>query len=259
MQDDRGPNIRKPISANFVLRHNVDVAIFFTVSIVGICNFYLFSASIIKFTFGIFSLLVFPGYLLLSAMYPNQEILRDRLPSLAGLSLVVNGLLSLIITYTFGLNLANYIIVLLVWLILCSSIAILRRSRNQDRHAVTFEVIRRELLRPWENIFQGNFRKLKILAVVFATIGIGRLIWVTANTSARFAEFYVLGPQGKAGNYSLHVAPGEDFSVIVGVLHHGPETKYEIIQRVDDQDGITIEHLYLFDNQKWEQYLYLFL
>jgi len=69
---------------------------------------------------------------------------------------------------------------------------------------------------------------LLIIILIIAFIGVIYLL-INPSPSERFTEFYILGPDGEAGNYPSNLTSGENGTVIVGVVNHeDANTSYQL-------------------------------
>ncbi len=68
--------------------------------------------------------------------------------------------------------------------------------------------------------------------MVSIVVAIAAVVYIMVNPSPgeRFTEFYILGPNGKAGNYPANLTVGETGTVTVGLVNHeGSSADYELI------------------------------
>lgn len=73
-----------------------------------------------------------------------------------------------------------------------------------------------------------------LIAVVIA---VAAVVYITINPSPgeTFTEFYILGPDGKAGDYPTNLTVGEEGTVIIGIVNHeGNTANYEVIISLND-------------------------
>lgn len=69
-----------------------------------------------------------------------------------------------------------------------------------------------------------------------------------------FTEFYLLGPAGTADGYPATLTPGEEASLVLGIVNReGRETVYSVSLFVDGTLVDEIEGLRLGPRQRWEQ------
>lgn len=82
-------------------------------------------------------------------------------------------------------------------------------------------------------------KALSIVLILVILGAIGTLVYViaTPKVGERFTEFYILGPEGKAADYSTELTVGEEAGVIVGIVNREHET---VSYRVEVSiDGVT--------------------
>lgn len=72
-----------------------------------------------------------------------------------------------------------------------------------------------------------------IISVVAAGLAVA---YITINPEGeKFTEFYLLGPDGKAGNYPTNLSVGDNGTVIIGIVNHeGTTTNYEVLVRLNN-------------------------
>ncbi len=70
--------------------------------------------------------------------------------------------------------------------------------------------------------------------IIIAIIGV---IYVIINPSSgeRFTEFYILGPEGDAGNYPTNLTIGENGTLIIGIVNHEETTtSYQLLIKLNN-------------------------
>ncbi len=80
-------------------------------------------------------------------------------------------------------------------------------------------------------------RIISYILIVIIVAAIAAVVYITINPSPseRFTEFYILGPDGKAGAYPTNLTIGEDGTVIMGIANHeGSVTNYEVVVRLNN-------------------------
>jgi uncharacterized membrane protein len=93
-----------------------------------------------------------------------------------------------------------------------------------------------------------------LIAAILICTGLIIYLAVTPQPSQRFSEFYVLGKQGKAADYSNQTAAGQPVSVIVGIVNReGSPADYTVQIKENDDIIKSITVGKLKDGQKWEQ------
>ena len=87
-----------------------------------------------------------------------------------------------------------------------------------------------------------------LIAAVAATI----YIVVFPQPGEKFTEFYILGPNGKAGDYPANLTMGESGNVIIGIVNHEyANTTYELNVKLN-QALLKDENITLTNNEKKE-------
>ncbi|MDI6723958.1 MAG: DUF1616 domain-containing protein [Methanobacterium sp.] len=87
-----------------------------------------------------------------------------------------------------------------------------------------------------------------LIAAIVATI----YIIVFPQPSEKFTEFYILGPDGKAGNYPDNLTAGQNGNLIIGIVNHeSADATYILIVRFN-QAKIRNDTISLKNNEKKE-------
>jgi len=219
-------------------------------------------STIARIVLGLPFLLFFPGYVLIAALFPKKGSLggMERVALSFGLSIAVVPLIGLILNYTpWGLRLYPILVSLAVLILATSGVAWYRRGRlaPEERFRVPFNI----RLPSW----RGQSMPDKVLSVVLAValvgaIGILGYVIATPKVGEKFTEFYILGPEGRAGHYPEELRVGEEGRVILGIVNHEQEwASYKVEVWIDgeraklriegeDRDEIKIE---LEHEQEW--------
>jgi len=220
----------------------------------------LFTAGPVRIIFGIFFVLVFPGYTLLAALFPRKNMLDSlmRLALTLGISLALVIILLLILNFTpWGIRLDSSLIVLCVFTWITAGIAWLQRRRlpREERY---FSGVNLHFTSYWQS-FQRQKAKDKILNIllVVAVIGvIGTVVFVLIRNKngEKFTQFYVLNLHGKADNYPHDIADGQSGTVILDIVNEeGAAATYKIEILIDGDKVKEIDSIVLNLGEKWEQ------
>ena len=198
--------------------------------------------------------LFFPGYTLVSALYPRRDDLDgiNRLALSLGLSLAVVPLVGLILNYTpWGIRLAPIVVSLTLFVAGCSAAAARNRrllpqgERVAADARVVLDAVRRV---PWPAVGAGA---AVIALVLFLGFRFGVLDG--SRVGEAFTEFYVLGPAGKAEGYPRRLIAGQAGDVILGVVNHeGRAARYSMQISVDPEVLGTLGPITLGHDEKWE-------
>jgi uncharacterized membrane protein len=209
-------------------------------------------------------LLFFPGYVLIAALFPKKGSLGgvERVALSLGLSIAVVPLMGLILNYTpWGIRFYPILISLAVFISATLGVAWYRRGKldPEERFRASFNI----RLPFWQG--QSMMDKvLSIILTVVIVVAIGTLGYViaTPKVGEKFTEFYILGPEGKAGNYPEELKAGEEGRVILGIVNHEQmRANYKVEVWIDgekaklriegeDRDEINVE---LEPEQEWEK------
>ncbi len=73
-----------------------------------------------------------------------------------------------------------------------------------------------------------------IAAIIIAGISVIYLI-ISPIPGERFTEFYILGPDSKAGDYPTNLTTGESGKLIIGIVNHEKTpTSYQVVVRLNE-------------------------
>jgi len=215
-----------------------------------------FTSGVPRIIFGLCLVLFFPGYTLLSALFPGKGALSgiERIALSFGLSLAVVPLTGLILNYTpWGIRLYPVLISITLFILISSAVAWRRQRRlsPEERLYVAFSLKSPQ----WAKM--GTLDKgLSIGLIVAIVAALGCLGYVIANPrqGEQFTEFYVLGLEGTAENYPKQVIAGEEAKVILGVVNHEYQpTSYHIEVRINGVKDKELHTGILAREEKWER------
>lgn len=91
-------------------------------------------------------------------------------------------------------------------------------------------------------------KTFSILIIILITLGgIGIVYTIFSPGSEKFTEFYLLGPNGKAGDFPTNLTTSQTGNLTVGVVNHEQETSsYRIVIENDDkilkEENITLQN-----------------
>lgn len=225
-------------------------------SIILIIFIALLPSNVLRIVLGLPFVLFFPGYTLLSALFPR----RDELSGLAraalsfGLSIAITPLIGLITNYTpWGVGLYPILVGVAVFIFLTSVIAWYRCVRLSDSESLSTKI--KIDFPQWKTMSVWN-KALSIVLVVLILGSMGTLAYaiVTPKQGEKFTEFYVLGPNGKAEGYPTELSMGQTGKVILGIINHEGEDNlaYNVELSIDGEVNQTIGPITLADEEKWE-------
>ncbi|AFL95056.1 hypothetical protein CL1_0851 [Thermococcus cleftensis] len=183
-----------------------------------------FPDSLARKALGLAFVLFFPGYVFITALFPNRPEL-DNLERLAlsfGLSIAIVPLIGLGLNYTpWGIRLIPILVSLTIFNVALALIAIYRRAKAFEPWVpwITLERVKEEL--EWENSSRLD-KALTVILIISIITSIGTLGYVITHPKPgeAFTEFYILGPDGIADNYPTELKVGQNGTVIIGIVNH---------------------------------------
>ena len=182
----------------------------------------------IRVIFTVPVILFIPGYVLISALFPEKKSIDgiERFALSVGLSIAVVPLIGLGLNYTpFGIRLNPIVISLVLFTVIMMVITIIRRARlpKDEAFAVPFEKVKPALK---EELFpkgQGKFDKaLSIILIIAILVAAVTTVFVIAfpKDGEKFTEFYILGADKMADDYPEEFAAGTEQFVWIGIGNH---------------------------------------
>jgi uncharacterized membrane protein len=221
------------------------------------------SESMLRNLLGLPLVLFLPGYALIAALFPAKSDLDgiERTALSFGLSIAVVPLIGLGLNYTpWGIRLLPILISLSVFTFFMCGLAYLRRATLFETEA--FEVpfketatsFKAEILKKPDSKMDKALTVFLILSIL---LSVATLIYVviTPKEGERFTEFYILGPDGKADNYSTKYVLGESSTVIVGIVNHEyMPVNYTMEIRLENRSlPENLQQITLTNNETWEK------
>jgi len=199
--------------------------------------------------------LVFPGYTLLSALFPRQGDLDTfrRIAFSIGLGVVILPILGLGLNYTpWGIAPLPVLVATSLFLLVTSAIGWYRQQRLPEGARIRFTA--GIPFSAWRDA-GGTGRVLAIFLLVAVLTAAGSLGYAVTGPGPgdRYTEFYVMGSGGEATDYPRETSAGQAVYVTLAIVNHEHEpTGY----RVDIvTGGETIRSLTtgtLDHNQEWQ-------
>ncbi|HID42160.1 MAG TPA: DUF1616 domain-containing protein [Archaeoglobaceae archaeon] len=164
-------------------------------------------------------ILFFPGYSLLSFLFPRKGDLDgiERMALSFGMSIAISPLIGLLLNYTpFGIRLIPLLLSLSSFNIAFSILGIYGRFNTKNPFYPELK-----LNIEWKEASRADriLTVILMLAIISSIIALIYII-VTPKQGERFTEFYILGPEGKAEGYPRNLRIGEEASVIIGIANH---------------------------------------
>jgi uncharacterized membrane protein len=172
--------------------------------------------------------LFLPGYALIAALFPAKSDLDgiERVALSFGLSIAVVPLIGLGLNYTpWGIKPLPILTSLSVFTFIMCGLAYLRRVSLPETE--TFDIsfkaaalsLKAEVM---ENSESRLDRALTVFLIISILLSVATLAYVVVSPKEgeHFTEFYLLGPGGRADNYTTNYTVGQSGTVIVGVVNH---------------------------------------
>lgn len=203
---------------------------------------------------GLLVVLLAPGYALVAALFPR----RDQLDGIAraglsfGLSVAVVPLLAWVVNaLPWGLRPWPIAVSLMIWLILWSTIALLRRARLPVGVADMAPAI--DIPGWWGGLARpARLRYLLGGLALVLVLASGAYALVAPDPSSRLTEFYALGAEGLAESYPREVAPGQPMQVELGIVNReGISGRYRVEARSAGQLLVQAGPIDLADGASW--------
>lgn len=215
-----------------------------------------FTTGPLRIALGLLFIIFFPGYTLLSALFPKQDDLGnvERLALSLGLSIAVVPLIGLILNFTpWGIQLYPIAVSIAIFIIVTSAVGWYRQRKLPE--ANRFNVTIKASLPDWTGMSRLD-KGLSIslaVAIVAALACLGYVV-ATPKQSEKFTEFYILNVEGKAEDYPSQVALGEPVNIIIGVVNNEYEpASYRVSIIIDSIENTEVYIGTLAHEEKWEE------
>ncbi|NJE00418.1 DUF1616 domain-containing protein [Thermococcus sp. JdF3] len=183
-----------------------------------------FPDSIVRKALGLAFVLFFPGYVFITALFPEKKELDslERLALSFGLSIAIVPLIGLALNYTpWGIRLTPILVSLTAFNTAFALAAIYRRETAIEPWIpwITMERVKKEL--EWEESSKLD-KALTVILIIAIITSIGALAYVITHPKPgeAFTEFYILGPGSIADDYPTELFVGENGTVIIGIVNH---------------------------------------
>ncbi len=210
-------------------------------------------SSVLRVILGLPFVFFFPGYALITALYPAKKSLSTfaRIALSFGFSLVITALVGLILNYTpWGIRLYPSLISLFIFNLIMSAIAWLRQKSipESDKISISFN-----LALPSGPVSSSRVLSIILVVVILGTLGTLSYVIATPKIGEKYTEFYILGEEGKAANYPKNLSLGEEGKVVAGIINREQQTmSYRLEVRIDNLKKAEAGPLTLEPDEKWE-------
>ena len=199
--------------------------------------------------------LFFPGYMLVSALYPNKQQLSVliRITLGIGFSIAALAVIGLILNLTaWGITRDSILPVLIGFVLVISVVALCRQWKlaKAERLTVVFNV----QIRFWRG--RSIAEQALFLVIILSVLSMmGAVAYGTVNPGLeKFTEFYVLNSESKAEDYPLQLIVGEESNVVVGIINHEDERSSFHVEIYIGADMVgSTDTIVLEKGEKWQQ------
>lgn len=219
-----------------------------------------FNNTPVRSLLGIIMVLFLPGYSLIAALFPRKNDLDgiERLALSFGFSIAVAPLIGLGLNFTpFGIRLVAILVSLSIFTLAMCLIAHFQRSKlsDEERFEVPFSFMYYSLESEMSSSKKGVDRILTIILIFSILFSIITLIYVivTPKQGEKFTEFYILGPEGKADNYTTDLKYNSPSHILIGVANREYIPVNYTVQLVLDNGILTDTWFKLGHNETWER------
>jgi len=214
--------------------------------------------NLLRIVIGLPFILFFPGYSLISLLFPSKQSLDtiERIALSFGLSIAITPLIGLGLNYTpFGIRLEPILASISAFNIICSIGSMKRRIDTKDPF-LPFQLSQaQDLIKTTFKQENKIDRALNIILAIAIAASLITLVYVVAvpKQGEKFTEFYILGPGGKASDYPTNLTVGQEGNITIGIANHEYRTVAYYVELwlvnasfVDNQT--IIHHMYWYDN-----------
>lgn len=97
-------------------------------------------------------------------------------------------------------------------------------------------------------------KALSVILIIILIIAVAGTVYIIVfpQQNEKFTEFYILGPDGKAGDYPTNLTLGESGNIIIGIVNHeDTNATYQLTIKLN-QTIIKNENITLANNGKKE-------
>jgi uncharacterized membrane protein len=213
-----------------------------------------FPSKVLQFVLGIPFVLFFPGYVLMTALFPKKGKMSgiERVVLSFGMSLAVVPLLGLILYYIpWGINLESILYSTASFIFITSIITWVRLKwvPVEERFSLEFQMT---MLGWGKSAWDKALSVILALAILGVPGAVGYVI-VEPKVGTEFSELYILGLEGEKIHYTLELVAGEETSLTVGIINQERETTvYQVEVRVGGEKNNEVGPIMLEHGQRWE-------
>lgn len=210
---------------------------------------------VLQIILGLPFLLFFPGYALMTALFPKREGMGGikRVALSFGISIAIVPIIGLIFNYTpWGIRLEPVLYSTAFFILISSVVGWLRWRRLTEPERLNIEF--RLRVPGWGGSALDRTLTIILAIAILGTLGTLGYVLAKPGVGERFTEFYILGLSGKAADYPAEIRVGEAGKVIVGIVNHeGEVVSYRVEVRIGGVRNNEVGPVVLANEQKWEE------
>lgn len=210
---------------------------------------------VLQIILGLPFLLFFPGYALMTALFPKREGMGGikRVALSFGISIAIVPIIGLIFNYTpWGIRLEPVLYSTAFFILISSVVGWLRWRRLTEPERLNIEF--RLRVPGWGGSALDRTLTIILAIAILGTLGTLGYVLAKPGVGERFTEFYILGLSGKAADYPAEIRVGEAGKVIVGIVNHeGEVVSYRVEVRIGGVRNNEVGPVMLANEQKWEE------
>lgn len=213
-----------------------------------------FTSGALRIILGLPVALFIPGYVLLSALFPNRGGLSniERIAFSIGLSIAVAVIIGAILNFTpWGISLYPLLISFTIFIVVVVFVAWYRSLQSYEEFYITLNI---NLSRWRETAGLDKILFISLAVAVLVVLGsIGYVVAVPKHKQM-FTEFYLLSPDGRAENYPKQVVLGEPVEITIGIVNHEDMVlSYMVDIKGDGIENSQVGIGELVNGEKWQE------
>lgn len=97
-------------------------------------------------------------------------------------------------------------------------------------------------------------KPLSIILIIALIIAVAATIYIVVfpQPGEKFTEFYILGPNGKAGDYPTNLSAGESGNITIGIVNHEYANTTYLLMVKNNRTILKDENITLTNNEQKE-------
>ena len=97
-------------------------------------------------------------------------------------------------------------------------------------------------------------KPLSIILIIVLIIAVAATIYIVVfpQPGEKFTEFYILGPNGKAGDYPTNLSAGESGNITIGIVNHEYANTTYLLMVKNNRTILKNENITLTNNEQKE-------